>query len=358
MQLERYAKLTADLRGKPKKDGSCFDTTKIPDIFDNTMYDMVHNQHMHIPQLPELYARARLLARFVVPREYGMGRVEKCEIGLHIGSAMLHKLQRDLLSAMHSSAHEQEALFRLDASGAHDVRSAARHVRTRLYFTSESHMHSLLNVLAHGAAVAVGDAQVPSIFSPSAHATFLRSYELSYVSHVVFRVLLKKSCDVALASSYEVLIYASSGATHVPETPQPNLLDDDGDDDACAEPCAATREQLVTAAPMARVSREGLTLEDMSRFISYLLRGHLALPAEVRKAIEQLGERGSNILHVEHLDQVLRGVSGDVADTPSRTPGGSQHSSGRNQAGVDSLKAGTTTKPRADTLKSPLNPGS
>ena len=146
----------------------------------------------------------------------------------------------------------------------------------------------------------------------------------------------------------------------LPEQPVPPILDAEGNVDACAQPCASTLEQLVTAAPMARVSREGLTLEAMSRFISFVLRGHHALHAEVRKAIEQLGERGSNILHVEHLDQVLRGVSGDVA-TPGSTPTSKEPSSKGLPGAPDSIppQAQPTEpsplgcKPRANTLTAP-----
>jgi len=35
-------------------------------------------------------------------------------------------------------------------SYSHGVSSPGRHVRTRLYFTSESHVHSLLTVLRYG----------------------------------------------------------------------------------------------------------------------------------------------------------------------------------------------------------------
>lgn len=38
-------------------------------------------------------------------------------------------------------------LHRLCPTYAQDINSPFRHVRTRIYFTSESHMHSLLNVL-------------------------------------------------------------------------------------------------------------------------------------------------------------------------------------------------------------------
>lgn len=42
---------------------------------------------------------------------------------------------------------ETETIHRLCPTYASDINSPLRHVRTRIYFTSESHMHSLLNVL-------------------------------------------------------------------------------------------------------------------------------------------------------------------------------------------------------------------
>jgi hypothetical protein len=44
---------------------------------------------------------------------------------------------------------ERETLHRLCPTYAADVNSPLRHVRTRVYFTSESHMHSLINVLRY-----------------------------------------------------------------------------------------------------------------------------------------------------------------------------------------------------------------
>ena len=42
-----------------------------------------------------------------------------------------------------------QALHRLCPTYATDINSPLRHVRTRIYFTSESHMHSLINVLRY-----------------------------------------------------------------------------------------------------------------------------------------------------------------------------------------------------------------
>ncbi len=42
---------------------------------------------------------------------------------------------------------DTETLHRLCPTYAQDINSPLRHVRTRIYFTSESHVHSLINVL-------------------------------------------------------------------------------------------------------------------------------------------------------------------------------------------------------------------
>jgi len=53
---------------------------------------------------------------------------------------------------------DRETLHRLCPTYATDINSPLRHVRTRIYFTSESHMHSLINVLrySHAGARAAG----------------------------------------------------------------------------------------------------------------------------------------------------------------------------------------------------------
>jgi hypothetical protein len=45
------------------------------------------------------------------------------------------------------ATEEAETQHRLCPTYASDINSPLRHVRTRVYFTSESHIHSLVNVL-------------------------------------------------------------------------------------------------------------------------------------------------------------------------------------------------------------------
>ena len=66
--------------------------------------------------------------------------------------------------------HDRETLHRLCPTYAKDINSPLRHVRTRIYFTSESHVHSLINVLRFchlgeilGDFLACGDLTEPSV---------------------------------------------------------------------------------------------------------------------------------------------------------------------------------------------------
>ena len=127
---------------------------------------------------------------------------------------MLHKLRNDLLAGMQTGSHEEERVHQLDHSVLIDVRSVKRHVRTRLHFTSESHIHSLFNVLRWGSNP---DDGTPSIFSDAAHQ-LSNHMELGYLTHIVFRVLQTPRSDPTEASSYRVQARPThaSPTTHLP----------------------------------------------------------------------------------------------------------------------------------------------
>ena len=57
IMCSRWAKLIKDFY-RPKK--GTFDTTKVPDLYDNALYDMVHNRHLQLGSLPGVFAAAAL----------------------------------------------------------------------------------------------------------------------------------------------------------------------------------------------------------------------------------------------------------------------------------------------------------
>jgi hypothetical protein len=221
----RWKKLEQDIY-HPRK--GRFDISKVPDVYDSAKYDAIHNSHLELQGLEELYRVSRCLAEGVVPNEYGTHPQSKLRIGGTIAHSLLLKLMQDMFTTREESfvglpafarpavsggwgrwsqtlgqhvvdAAEVSLTTDSDASQTPDaaasgaraepdrhppsldgvdeedaaalkeeeeievsttrlnhryagnvgVHSPHRHVRTRLYFTSESHIHSLLNVLRY-----------------------------------------------------------------------------------------------------------------------------------------------------------------------------------------------------------------
>ncbi|XP_062537563.1 inositol hexakisphosphate and diphosphoinositol-pentakisphosphate kinase 2 isoform X22 [Armigeres subalbatus] len=141
----RWGKIEKDFCTKNKN----FDISKIPDIYDCIKYDLQHNQHtLQFDLAEELYIYAKYLADIVIPQEYGLTVHEKLTIGQGICTPLLKKIRADLQRNIEEAG--DESVNRLNPRYSHGVSSPGRHVRTRLYFTSESHVHSLLTVLRNG----------------------------------------------------------------------------------------------------------------------------------------------------------------------------------------------------------------
>lgn len=150
LMQRRWSKLEKDFKLKNGK----YDISKIPDIYDCIKYDIQHNQHiLQSSDAHEFYTYAKALADIVIPQEYGTNAYEKLTIGLGTCTPLLKKIKADLSSIItniDNVDNETESVNRLNPQYSHGVSSPGRHVRTRLYFTSESHIHSLLNVIRLG----------------------------------------------------------------------------------------------------------------------------------------------------------------------------------------------------------------
>ncbi|EQC28973.1 hypothetical protein SDRG_13310 [Saprolegnia diclina VS20] len=178
---ERWEKLYRDFYSAKKLE---YDLSKLPDIYDCIKYDMLHNFKgaMSLKHGRALFELAECFVTCYVPQEYGMDVAEKQSIGAKVSQALCAKIRSDIAMAMTIARDETPAVvnsaigygsgksflplctddaeemdclehngYRLDPSFAKELRikSPGTQVRTRLYFTSESHMHTLLNVLRH-----------------------------------------------------------------------------------------------------------------------------------------------------------------------------------------------------------------
>ena len=179
-----------------------YNISEISDIYDSCKYDLINGKmesnERGLDLLKKIYGLTKSMAEVVVPNEYGITEEERLNIGSRICSELLKKLGRDF-SAMrqqsqleiqqfleeeererkeNSDGSEEEeggggGTHRLAAEFAEDIKTPERHVRTRIYFTSESHIHALHNVLAKDV-LNLNDAE--------------EAKEFDYLSSIVFRV--------------------------------------------------------------------------------------------------------------------------------------------------------------------------
>ncbi len=197
-----------------------FDPTKLPDVYDCIKYDVLHNMefladirplysaikrvadlsaHTHSLHsadvwrvlLAHCYAAAHVRMHVaacvcvclpplsVVPNEYGILRKDKWLIGVGIARPLLKRMIGKLESALSPRCPS----------------------RVTLYFSSESHIHALRNVLL-----------LSGIACNRTVATTLDAIELNYLSHAVFRLYEDVSKPIDDPLRYYVNVQFSPGA--------------------------------------------------------------------------------------------------------------------------------------------------
>ncbi|XP_041977861.1 inositol hexakisphosphate and diphosphoinositol-pentakisphosphate kinase isoform X3 [Aricia agestis] len=197
----RWGKIEKDFCTKNKT----YDISKIPDIYDCIKYDLQHNQHtLQFDLAEELYIYAKYLADIVIPQEYGLTMQEKLTIGQGICTPLLKKIRADLQRNIEES---EENVNRLNPRYSHGVSSPGRHVRTRLYFTSESHVHSLLTVLRYGGLLdVVKDEQWRRAMEYVSMVS-----ELNYMSQIVVMLYEDPTKDPCSEERFHVELHFSPG---------------------------------------------------------------------------------------------------------------------------------------------------
>ncbi|XP_050509960.1 inositol hexakisphosphate and diphosphoinositol-pentakisphosphate kinase 2 isoform X10 [Diabrotica virgifera virgifera] len=198
----RWGKIEKDFFTKNKT----FDISKIPDIYDCIKYDLQHNQHtLQFDQAEELYTYAKYLADIVIPQEYGLTSQEKLTIGQGICTPLLKKIKADLQRNIEETGEEN--VNRLNPRYSHGVSSPGRHVRTRLYFTSESHIHSLITVLRHGGLV---DVKKDEQWRRAMEYVSCVS-ELNYMSQIVIMLYEDPTKDPCSEERFHIELHFSPG---------------------------------------------------------------------------------------------------------------------------------------------------
>ena len=183
LMLDRWEKVNKDFFSA--KTG-LYDLSKVPDVYDMIRFDVLHNSHLNLDGMDELFQLAMAFENSVVPQEYGKDSVEKRVIGSKVCGALLEKIKYDLNVAQSDKLTDMR--FHLDHSHSEDldINSLGRAVRTRLYFTSESHLHTLLNVLRYP-----GPGEDCAI-SAEGLSMLDEVNELSYLTQIVLRLFVDR----------------------------------------------------------------------------------------------------------------------------------------------------------------------
>ncbi|XP_041999070.1 inositol hexakisphosphate and diphosphoinositol-pentakisphosphate kinase VIP1-like isoform X3 [Salvia splendens] len=255
LMFARWRKLERDLYNERK---GRFDITQIPDVYDSCKYDLLHNAHLNLEGLDELFKVAQLLADGVIPNEYGINPRQKLKIGSKIARRLMGKILIDLrntreeaisvaelkcnqdilntgkedgdyllksqsktessrrtsftseMSMDQDEDDDKEIKYRLDPKYA-NVKTPERHVRTRLYFTSESHIHSLMNVLRYCNLDESLQGE-NSLVCDNALDRLHRTKELDYMSYIVLRLFENTEVAFEDPTRFRVEMTFSRGA--------------------------------------------------------------------------------------------------------------------------------------------------
>uniref|UniRef100_W5L2A0 Inositol hexakisphosphate and diphosphoinositol-pentakisphosphate kinase n=1 Tax=Astyanax mexicanus TaxID=7994 RepID=W5L2A0_ASTMX len=197
LMLQRWSKLERDFRMKNGR----YDISKIPDIYDCVKYDTQHNSSLGLENMLELFRLSRALADIIIPQEYGINKLEKLDIASAYCLPLMKKIQLDL-----QRTHEDEAVNKLHPYS-RGVMSPGRHVRTRLYFTSESHVHSLLSIFRYGGLLnEEKDEQWKQAMDYLSAVT-----ELNYMTQIVIMLYEDNNKDPSSEERFHVELHFSPG---------------------------------------------------------------------------------------------------------------------------------------------------
>ncbi|XP_078112752.1 inositol hexakisphosphate and diphosphoinositol-pentakisphosphate kinase 2 isoform X7 [Sander vitreus] len=200
LMLQRWSKLERDFRMKNGR----YDISKIPDIYDCIKYDSQHNASLGLEDTLELFRLSRALADIVIPQEYGITKDEKLDIAQAYCVPLMKKIQLDL-----QRTHEDEAVNKLHPLYSRGIMSPGRHVRTRLYFTSESHVHSLLSVFRYGGLLDYQDEKDQQWKQAMDYLSAVN--ELNYMTQIVIMLYEDNNKEPSSEERFHVELHFSPG---------------------------------------------------------------------------------------------------------------------------------------------------
>ncbi|KAG0298998.1 hypothetical protein BGZ98_010365 [Dissophora globulifera] len=194
--FERWEKIFGEFADGDTKD---FDPSKVSELYDSLKYDALHNRTFlenifvdrdaesgGLGPIKDLYSKAKILFDFVAPLEYGITEEERLEIGLLTSLPLIKQVVEDLEACKRSSKP-----------------------CTRLYFTKESHVHTLLNIVyLSGIPTRITKGQIP---------------ELDYLTQITFELYERSGPGTPLSSPVGGKSAPSTNGPQSPQSPEYSL---------------------------------------------------------------------------------------------------------------------------------------
>ena len=239
--FKRYTKLYQEFYNSETKK---YDIGKIPSIYDNIKYDIIHNKSIVNKDGYKLFNIVNKLACFLMPLEYGINIEEKFNIGIKLIKPLLLKIKYDLLWMNYLKEKENENEDDdLEENKYNDFNPDDSNVKTRFYFTSQSHLYALFNTILYGYnSFLVDDGEN---LNP-----IWKIFDLDYCSHIVFRLFENSKVNENDEKRYRIEIIISPGANK-----DPKLSDN---------------EHMLSVNPWI-VLNDHLTINDMKKYFNFVL---------------------------------------------------------------------------------------
>lgn len=284
-------------------------------MHDNVRFDMLHNPHLGLTEtLSKLYDLAKSMADCVVPQEYGITVEEKRDIGCKMCGTLLEKINFDLAIARTDNQVDMRYLINMDYSADLPINSMGRRVRSRLYFTSESHLHSLLNVLRFPSSK---ENFVQSPLSYRGQQILADASELCYLTQVVIRLFEDTQKPTDDPKRFRVEIWFSPGATATPLH--------------MAEMYRENDSSRFDTEKLQKISIDGLSCTQVEAYFAEAMKD---------------GKPKRNVINEEHLKTQEDGkVNKEKNDGESKSVEARVDTSVQSEATNDACKTGASTQP-------------
>ena len=165
--------------------------------------------------------------------------------------ALFQIFRYDLIIARTDNQVDMRYMINMEYSNDLPINTLGRRIRTRLYFTSESHLHTLLNVLRFQS---LEQNSKSCLLSQSGRDLISGTPELCYLTQIIIRLFENPTRDFNDPKRFRIEILFSPGATATPQ----HMAEMDRELDNSRFDCN----------PLQLISKENLTCTEVEEYFS------------------------------------------------------------------------------------------